>query len=127
MTTAQSALLGLRVAVEAGVVAGLAWWGYAVGDGGVRGILIAILAPVLGFGFWGAVDFHRAGALAEPLRLLQELLVSGLTGWLLIAVGHPAWGWALLLLTATYHGLVYAFGERLLRPATAYAARGEHG
>jgi len=29
-------------------------------------------------GFWGAVDFHQAGRLAEPLRLVQELAISGL-------------------------------------------------
>jgi hypothetical protein len=35
-------------------------------------------APLVGFGFWGAVDFHQAGRFAEPLRLIQELAISAL-------------------------------------------------
>jgi Protein of unknown function (DUF2568) len=118
MTLAQSVLLTLRGVLEAGVVVGLTWWGYVVAGGGAPGVLVAVLAPLVGFGFWGAVDFHRAGALAEPLRLLQELAISVLTGWLLIAVGHRFWGWALVILSAGYHALVYALDERLLDPVT---------
>lgn len=41
------------------------------------------------------MDFHRAGRLAEPLRLLQELAVSGLAAVALYAVGQHLLGWAL--------------------------------
>jgi hypothetical protein len=108
--------LVLRALVEAGVVAGFAWWGYRVGAATGMKILLAAGAPALGFGFWGAVDFRRAGRLAEPLRLLQELAISALAAAALYAAGQHLLGWALGLLTAAYHALVYLQGGRLLKP-----------
>ena len=100
--------------LEAGVVCGLAWWGYNAGGGGWLGIVLAVLAPGVGFGIWGAVDFHGTGKYAEPLRLLEELVISGLAAFGLMAVGQPGWGWALLALSVIYHSSVYVVGERLL-------------
>ena len=108
-------ILVLRVLVEAGIVAAFAWWGYRAGAGTGMKILLAVGAPTLGFGFWGAVDFHQAGRLAEPLRLLQELAVSGLAAVALYAAGQHLLGWALGLLSAAYHALVYLQGGRLLK------------
>lgn len=115
MTAIQGLLLLLRVTTETGVVGGLAWWGYDTGGGGGAGLALAILAPAVGFGVWGAVDFHQAGRLAEPLRLLEELVISGLAAAGLIATGHAGWGWLLVALSVAYHLLVYATGERLLK------------
>ncbi len=123
MTPAQAVLLALRVTTETGVVAGLAWWGYDTGAGGGVGLLVAILAPVVGFGVWGTVDFHQAGRYAEPLRLAEELVICGLAAWALIAIDQPGWGWALLAVSLAYHGLVYPLGERLLHADTAPARR----
>ena len=123
MKPAQAVLLALRVTTETGVVAALAWWGYDTGGGGGLGVLLAILAPVVGFGVWGAVDFHQAGRYAELLRLAEELAISGLAAWALIAIDHPLWGWALLAMSVLYHGLVYPLGERLLHADTALARR----
>ncbi len=117
MTRGQAALLTLRVTMETGIVGGLAWWGYDTGGGGGLGILLAILAPAIGFGLWGAVDFRQAGRFAEPLRLLEELVISGLAVWGLFAIDQPSWGWALLALSVVYHAAVYVVGERLLRPS----------
>ena len=78
-------------------------------------IVLAVGAPALGFGFWGAVDFYQAGRLAEPLRLLQELAISGLAAVPLYAAGQHLLGWALGLLSVIYHALVYAQGGRLLK------------
>ena len=114
MTRAQVVLLALRVTMETGIVAGLAWWGFHMGNGGALAIALAVLAPAIGFGVWGAVDFHQAGRYAEPLRLLEELVISGLAAWALIATGQPVWGWALAVVSIVYHGLVYVAGERLL-------------
>lgn len=115
MTTAQRVLHALRLLLEIGVVAGLARWGYRAAGGGGNGTLLAILAPTIGFGIWGAVDSHQTGRFAEPLRLAEEPLVSSLAAAGLIAVG-PNWsGWTLLGLSIFYHLLVYASGERLLK------------
>ena len=116
MSPGHAALLTLRVTLETGIVGGLAWWGYDTGGGGGLGILLAILAPAIGFGLWGAVDFRQAGRYAEPLRLAEELVISGLAAWGLFAIDQPSWGWALLALSVVYHGAVYAVGQRLLRP-----------
>jgi Protein of unknown function (DUF2568) len=107
--------LALRGLMEAGVVAGLAYWGWQTGGGTFASIALAIAAPVVGFGFWGAVDFRRAGALAEPLRLVQELAVSGLAALALYTAGQHALGAALALLSIVHHALVYALGDRLVK------------
>ncbi len=107
--------LVLRVLMEAGIVAAFAWWGYRAGAGTGVKILLALGVPALGFGFWGAIDFHQAGRLAEPLRLLQELAISGLAASAAYAAGRHLLGWALGLLSAAYHALVYLQGGRLLK------------
>ena len=125
----QTFTLALRVLMEAGIVAAFAWWGYRAGEGTGMKILLAVGAPALGFGFWGAVDFRQAGRLAEPLRLLQELAISALAAIALYAAGQHLLGWALGLLSAAYHALVYLQGGRLLKhrpgpPARAAPAPG---
>ena len=121
--------LVLRVLMEAGIVAAFAWWGYRADTGTGMKILLAAGAPALGFGFWGAVDFRQAGRLAEPLRLLQELVISGLAAVAVYAAGQHFLGWVLGLLSAVYHALVYLQGGRLLKhrsnpPAPAARAPG---
>lgn len=118
----QRLTLALRVLMETGIVAAFAYWGYHVGTSAGTRIALAVGAPVLGFGFWGTVDFRQAGPLAEPLRLIQELIISGLAAVALYAAGQHILGWALGLLSLGYHTLVYVRGGRLLkhspRPAT---------
>ena len=81
-------------------------------------ILFAIGAPLLGFGFWGIVDFHQAGRLAEPLRLLEELTISGLAAIALYLAGQPILAWIMVGISVVYHILVYASGGRLLKHET---------
>jgi hypothetical protein len=116
MSLTQRWTLVLRVTIEVGVVGGLALWGFHTGDGTAASLLLGLGAPALGFGFWGAVDFHRAGRWAEPLRLVQEVVVSGLAALALYAAGQHVLGGALAALSVGYHALVYAQGARLLEP-----------
>ncbi len=106
--------LGLRVLLEVSIVLSLGYWGFRAGSGTVVKIVLALAAPLLGFGFWGAVDFHQAGRWAETLRLSQELLISGLAAVALFVAGQPAFGVVLILLSIVYHALVYLLGGRLL-------------
>jgi hypothetical protein len=122
MSTSARLNLALRVLLEVGIVVALASWGYHAGGGTGAKIALAVGAPVVGFGFWGAVDFHRAGRLAEPLRLLQELAVSGLAAAAWYAAGRHGLGIALGVLSVVYHALVYASGARLLQPRDGAAA-----
>ena len=111
----------LRAVMEVGIVVALGYWGYQTGKNMGTKLLLGIGAPVLGFGFWGAVDFHQAGRLAEPLRLTQELVVSGLAVFAWYITGQHVLGWALGLLIIVHHALVYLLGDTLLthqaRPA----------
>lgn len=78
-------------------------------------MVLAVVAPVLVFGFWGLVDFRRAGRFAKPLRLVQELALSLLAAAALYFVGQPVPAWILVAVSVAHHALVYALGERLLK------------
>jgi hypothetical protein len=54
--------------------------------------------------------------MAEPLRLIQELVVSFLAALALYAAGPHVLGVALAVLSVVYHALVYLSGEGLLKP-----------
>ncbi len=108
--------LPLRVLMEIGVVAALSYWGFHTGSSTAMKIVLEVGAPVVGFGLWGLIDFHQAGRFSEPLRLLQELVISGAAAVALYASGQHVLGLALASLSIVYHALVYASGERLLKP-----------
>lgn len=107
--------VGLRAVIELGIVVALSYWGYAMGNNAGEKILFAVSAPLIGFGFWGLVDFHRAGSLGEPLRLIQELIISGFAALAWVAAGAQSLGWMLGLVSIVHHILVYASGETLLK------------
>ena len=107
--------LAFRAMMETGIVVALGYWGYKTGDNASTKILFGIGAPIVGFGFWGLVDFRQAGALAEPFRLIQELVISGLAALAWYIAGAQTWSWALGLISIVHHILVYALGERLLK------------
>jgi hypothetical protein len=115
MTRSEQINLVLRSLMELGVVAGFGVWGYEMGQGLPMKIVLAVGVPLLGFGFWGAVDFHQLGSMAEPARLIQELVVSGLAALAFYMAGQPYLGWTLAGLSVVYHMLVYATGARLLK------------
>ncbi len=115
MTSMQRLNLTLRVLMEIGVIVALANWGIHTGNGAAAKIFLGVGAPVVGFGLWGAVDFHRSG-LGEPLRLVQELVISGVAAAAWYTAGQHVAGIALFVLSIVYHSLVYASGERLLKP-----------
>jgi hypothetical protein len=114
---ADAVLLALRVTLELGIVAALGYWGAVVGGGTVSKFALAVGAPAVGFGLWGAVDFRDAGRYAERLRLAQELVISGVAAVALYGAGAQALALALALLSVGYHALLYRLGGSLLRPA----------
>ncbi len=115
MTKMQAFNLALRATMEAGIVLAFAYWGYQIGPTLGWKILWAIGAPLLGFGFWGAVDFHQAGRMAEPLRLVEELVISLLAAVALYTTGQHVLGWILAMISIVYHLLVYLSGGHLLK------------
>jgi hypothetical protein len=116
--------LGLRVLMETGLVAGLAYWGARTGDTTAAKLLLGIGAPLVGFGIWGALDFRNVGSHAEAMRLTQELVLSALAAVALYTVGQHLLGLLLAAVSIAHHLLVYAIGERLLKaPAEPRARR----
>jgi len=115
MNLTQRLTLMLRVLLEVGVVAALGYWGVHTGQSTSAKVLLGIGAPLVGFGFWGAVDFHRSRH-GEMLRLVQELVISGLAAAACYAAGRHALAIALATLSIVYHALVYASGASLLAP-----------
>jgi hypothetical protein len=107
--------VALRGVMETGLVVALGYWGFQTGRTiGVK-ILLGIGVPILVFGFWGLIDFHQAGPVSEPLRLSQELIITGLAALALFFVGQPALGLALALVSLVHHALVYLQGDTLLK------------
>lgn len=107
--------LGLRAILEFGIVIGLAYWGFQAGDAFSGKLILCVLTPVLGFGFWGLVDFHQFGKISEYLRLFQELIISGIAAILIIIAGKQGLGITLALVSLIHHILIYITGERLLQ------------
>lgn len=107
--------VGLRGVMELGIVIALGYWGYKTGEGTTMKILLSIGAPLIGFGFWGLVDFRNAGSLAEPLRLIEELIISGLAALAWYVAGAQSMGWMLGIISIVHHVLVYALGGALLK------------
>ena len=114
-TTLLSINLALRAFMELGIVVALGYWGYKTGEGTTTKILLTIGAPLIGFGIWGLVDFRNAGTFAEPLRLVEELVISGSAalGW--YVAGAHSMGWTLGIVSIVHHTLVYALGGTLLK------------
>ncbi len=106
--------VGVRAGMEIGVVAGFATWGWHLASGRVTGVVLAVAAPAVAFGIWGAVDFKFAGSHAEALRLVEELAISGLAAVGFYEAGLPALAWTQVGLTVIHHAATYALGERLL-------------
>ncbi len=122
MTPTKLVTLVLRVTMETAIVAAFCAWGWHAGGTAVRRTALAIAAPVVGFGLWGLIDFRQAGTLAEPLRLVQEMVLSLLAALALYSAGLHALAWGLALLTVAYHALVYVTGQRLLKQEAAARA-----
>jgi Protein of unknown function (DUF2568) len=107
--------LALRGIMELGIVVALGFWGFHTGRNTFMKIILGIGAPVIVFGFWGLVDFRNAGSKSEFLRLIQELVLSGLASIALYFAGEHALAWFLVLISIAHHILVYSLDETLLK------------
>ncbi len=105
----------LRAIMELGIVLASVYWGLHTGKSESTKIILGISTPILIFGFWGLVDFHNAGSIAEILRLLQELILSFLATAAFYLAGQHALAWILAGLSIIHHALVYMLGETLLK------------
>jgi hypothetical protein len=107
--------LTMRWILEAGIILAFGLWGYHIGETISTKILLAIVVPLIGFGFWGLIDFHQFGHDAEWLRLVQELLIGALASVAFYVIGEYILSYTLMILSVIYHAMVYLIGERLLK------------
>jgi hypothetical protein len=107
--------LALRGIMEFGIVAALGYWGFHTGRNMFMKIILGVGTPVIIFGFWGLVDFRKAGSIAEYLRLIQELVISGLAAVALFFAGQNILALILILISIVHHIFVYTLGEKLLK------------
>ncbi len=95
-----SALLLVRLLAELGLLAGLTWGGYRLGQqaGVFAGLLLAVLLPALGGAVWGRWVAPRASRrLTDPPRALVEFVLFAGTFMLLTGTDPDAIPAALLL------------------------------
>ncbi len=97
----------VRFVSELAMLAALAYLGWRVADGGLLGVLLAVLLPILAAGLWGAFVGPRASRrLRDPARFGLEVLLFGaaVTG----LAAYDRWVLAVLLtvgyLSSTMHG-----------------------
>jgi Protein of unknown function (DUF2568) len=107
--------LALRGIMEFGIVAALGYWGFHTGKNTLMKIILGVGAPVIIFGFWGLVDFRKAGSISEYLRLMQELVLSGLAAVALYFSGQHTLAWILAIISIVHHIFVYSLGETLIK------------
>lgn len=107
--------LALRGIMETSIIVALGYWGYQFGKSMGTKIMFGLGVPIIGFGFWGAVDFHQTGKFAEGLRLIQELVISGLAAVALYFSGQQTLGWMLGIISIIHHSLKYMTGEKLIK------------
>ena len=105
----------LRAIMELGIVLALGYWGFHNGKSEPTKITLGISSPILIFGFWEMVDFHKTCRKAELLRLIQEIILSGLAAAALYFAGQHALSWALAGLSIIHHTFVYMLGVTLLK------------
>lgn len=115
VTALRRANLALRGIMELGIIVALAYWGVRTGHNTVQKAVLGMGAPVLVFSCWSLVDFRKWGSIAELLRCVQELVLSGLAAVALYAARQHAPGWSLGVVSIVHHLAVYLLGERLLR------------
>ena len=107
--------IGLRGIMETGIIFGFGYWGYHAGGSITTKIILAVFIPLIGFGFWGAVDFRSYGPYAEYIRLAQELVISGMVAAAFFVLSLVVAGWSMIVLSVLHHTLIYITGERLLK------------
>lgn len=109
--------LAIRFALELATLAAYGWWGWRLGDGGLTGLVLATLLPVLGGSVWAVFRTPGDGAgralmpVPGPIRLVIELGLIGIAAYGVWTAGSRAAAETLL----TAWGLHYAVGWEYVR------------
>jgi uncharacterized membrane protein len=82
----------LALVLELVALAVLAWGGYRLAGGGVVGVVLAVVLPVVAALLWGRFAAPRARRTSPGRRLAVQLLVLGGAAALLGWQGSVTWG-----------------------------------
>jgi hypothetical protein len=109
----KSVNLAVRLLLELGALAALAYWGLQAGQGTAMKVLLGVGAPLLAALLWGTFVAPKAKRrLADPPRLTLELAVFGAGAAALVASGLTALAAAFALVVAVSLALMFAWGQR---------------
>ena len=114
LTNKQKLTLTFRAILELSIVIAFGYWGFHFSNRDWVKIVFLFFFPIVGFGIWGAIDFHQFEN-AELFRLVEELIISLIASYGLYLSNQTLFSLFLASLTIIYHILVYSFGERLLK------------
>jgi Protein of unknown function (DUF2568) len=105
---------GLRFLLELGLLTAAAYWGWHEGTGWWRWVLV-ILAPLAVAAAWGRFLAPKSNArVADPWRLVIEVLLFGGAAAALVRSGQPVWAAVFGGLAALHLALTFALGQRSL-------------
>ena len=103
---------GLRFLLELGTLAAVAYGGWSAGDGWWRWLL-AVAAPLAVAVVWGRFMAPKSGSrVADPARLVLEVLIFGSAVVALAATDHLVWAGVFAALAALHLALTFALGQR---------------
>lgn len=89
--------LAVRFALELCMLTAYGWCGYHSGVGTMKGVLLAIILPLVVAIAWGLFLSPKAKVkLHIGTRVVMELILFGVAAWLLYNAGMVAEGMALL-------------------------------
>ena len=112
LTVIKAANLGLRFALELGILAALAYWGFRVGRDTPTTVALGLGAPLLAAVVWSLFVSPNAPIRAHgPASLLLELAVFGSAATALYAAGQPRLAMAFALVAATNRVLMALWGQ----------------
>jgi L-cystine uptake protein TcyP (sodium:dicarboxylate symporter family) len=103
---------GLRFLLELGTLASVAYWGWEVGDGWSRWLLVLAM-PVVVAAVWGRFMAPKSAArVGDPWRFVLEVLIFGAAVAALAGTGHAVLAATFAALVALHLGLTFALGQR---------------
>jgi len=112
VTAARAANLGLKFVLELCMLAALAAWGAQAGGSTAGDVLLAVVAPLVAAGLWGAFAAPRARRrLPRGPRVALELGIFAVAAVALAAAGAATLAVVFAALAAINAALLAAFGD----------------
>ena len=112
LTTIKFANVALRFLLELCVLAALCDWGFQTGTGLIGKVGLGIGAPLLAAVIWGTFVAPKALVqVQDPLHLVLEIVIFGVSAAALYAAGHPSLAWALGLIFVINRALMYVWAQ----------------